>query len=296
MKMVIDLIYFILVVLHEVMKWLFEMETCDSNWLRSRNISNLSDILHKELFGQPFVKTILLKVIGTYLSSGQQKKALVLSFHGCTGTGKTHVAKLLAKFLYEKGSTSEFVHWKDATVNYQLSDNLDYHRDLQEFIVKNTKACKKSLFIFDEFDKMPVGLTNVLKPYLESHVDIEGIDYRNNIFLLLNNHAGNMINNIILKTIESNGKQVSTNTFDFNELNYSLFPITNLIDYCVPFLPLQRSHVKQCVAMEIKKYGQYLNEDKTKKLTEQVANEMQYNGIFSETGCKMVLKKLDIFL
>lgn len=37
-------------------------------------------------------------------------KPLVLVFHGTTGTGKNYVADLIAKYVYDKGTDSSYVH------------------------------------------------------------------------------------------------------------------------------------------------------------------------------------------
>jgi hypothetical protein len=69
-----------------------------------------------------------------------------------------------------------------------------------------------------------------------------------------------------------------------------------LIDFYVPFLPLERLHVKNCIKIELLKYN---FEDKQKYVKEnlendldQIADEMVYEppGLnkFSTAGCKRV--------
>jgi hypothetical protein len=38
--------------------------------------------------------------------------------------------------------------------------------------------CEKSLFVFDEVDKMPQGVLDAVKPYLDYHEQIDGTDFR----------------------------------------------------------------------------------------------------------------------
>jgi len=45
--------------------------------------------------------------------------------------------------------------------------------------------CDQSLFIFDEVDKMPEGVLDAVKPYLDHHHHISGVDYRRTIFIFL---------------------------------------------------------------------------------------------------------------
>jgi len=41
------------------------------------------------------------------------------------------------------------------------------------------------MFIFDEVDKMPDGVLDAIKPYLDHHHDVHGVDYRRAIFIFL---------------------------------------------------------------------------------------------------------------
>lgn len=84
----------------------------------------------------------------------------------------------------------------------------------------------------------------------------------------------------------------------FNNKNSGLWHSSlidrNLIDYFVPFLPLEHKHVKMCVRAEMKARGHAVDE----KVVEAVADEMTYfpkeAKIYSDKGCKTVQAKLDI--
>lgn len=69
----------------------------------------------------------------------------------------------------------------------------------------------------------------------------------------------------------------------------------NLIDYFVPFLPLEYKHVKMCVRVEIESRGYAVDED----ILTRVADEMTYfpreERIYSDKGCKTVDAKLDYY-
>ena len=41
------------------------------------------------------------------------------------------------------------------------------------------------MFVFDEVDKLPHGLLDVIKPYLDYYEKLGGVDYRKAIFLFL---------------------------------------------------------------------------------------------------------------
>ncbi|KAG8141758.1 putative Torsin A protein [Naja naja] len=69
----------------------------------------------------------------------------------------------------------------------------------------------------------------------------------------------------------------------------------NVIDYFIPFLPLEISHVKMCIRSELESRGHAINED----IVSRVANEMTYfpkeERIYSDKGCKTVYTKLDFY-
>ena len=70
----------------------------------------------------------------------------------------------------------------------------------------------------------------------------------------------------------------------------------NLVDVFVPFLPLERKHVKICVRNEF----QRRDVDFTEEMVEVVANELIYwpaeLKLFSTSGCKRVAQKVDLLL
>lgn len=49
----------------------------------------------------------------------------------------------------------------------------------------NVSVCGRSLFIFDEMDKMPVGVIEAIKPFIDHYAEIDGTDFRKSIFLFL---------------------------------------------------------------------------------------------------------------
>ena len=56
---------------------------------------------------------------------------------------------------------------------------------LRQWIKGNVSICARSLFIFDEMDKMPVGIIEAIKPFIDHYQEVDGIDFRKSIFLFL---------------------------------------------------------------------------------------------------------------
>lgn len=247
-----------------------------------------------------------------------------------TGAGKNHVARLITNFIYTEGEESTFAHIRIASEHYPCPDPRDnpddnrkkieqYKVELRNLIKAETMKCGRSLFIFDEADKMPNGLTDVLKPYLDYYPKVEGVDYRKNIFIFLNNIGGDEISDIALANFRKGHKRQKIKTSEMEEilslaslkklggLKDSTIIKSGLVDFFIPFLPLERQHLKLCAAVDIKRrYSDKnsetsrLNDAEREDIVKMAVNEIQYypekEDIFALTGCKHVTKKVDMFL
>lgn len=49
----------------------------------------------------------------------------------------------------------------------------------------NVSDCARSIFIFDEMDKMHAGLIDSIKPFLDYYEQLDGVSYRKAIFIFL---------------------------------------------------------------------------------------------------------------
>jgi hypothetical protein len=52
-------------------------------------------------------------------------------------------------------------------------------------VPKTVYSCRYSLFIFDDVDKMPDGLLDAIKPFVDNNPTVDGVDYRRSIFIFL---------------------------------------------------------------------------------------------------------------
>ena len=84
--------------------------------------------------------------------------------------------------------------------------------------------CKENIFIFDEVDKMPPGVLDIVKPFMDYYEvgpgenniptqllmylqHIDGVDYRHNIFIFLSNTGGRDITGLALNHWNSGKKR-----------------------------------------------------------------------------------------
>ena len=72
------------------------------------------------------------------------EKALVLSFHGSTGTGKNYVSDIITNHLYLMDSRSKFVVKRLSGQDYPYSSEIDkYEKELKRLIKEQTSYVKE---------------------------------------------------------------------------------------------------------------------------------------------------------
>ena len=138
-------------------------ERCNSQYWRPQNLTLLKSSLDDHLFGQHIAKSVIISALSRRWQA-KSDKALVMSFHGWTGSGKNFVAKFIAESLFRKGIKSKHVHIFVSTIHFHDERRVnEYQQNLRDWILGNVTRCPDAIFIFDEVDKMPVGILDALK-------------------------------------------------------------------------------------------------------------------------------------
>ncbi|GCB69304.1 hypothetical protein scyTo_0001029 [Scyliorhinus torazame] len=285
----------------------FSCESCDNEWI-SLDVKGLEKDFKHRLFGQHIASEVILKAVKGSLSTPDPKKPLTMSLHGHSGTGKNFVSQLLAQNLYKNGLTSQYVHVFMATLHFPHVQLIDqYQNDLQKWIRGNVTLCPRSMFIFDEMDKMHPGLINAIKPFLDYTSEVDKVDYRKAIFIFLSNTGGDKINEHTLSVLMSGKTSESIKLSEleeelsmtvFNNSNSGFWQTnliqTNLIDYFIPFLPLEFKHVMSCVRAELESRGV-----KNEGIVATIASSLVYypkeEKLLSVKGCKTVVSKVNLY-
>lgn len=69
----------------------------------------------------------------------------------------------------------------------------------------------------------------------------------------------------------------------------------NLVDFFVPFLPLEFKHVVQCAMAEMKARGHKPDLDVANKVAKDLVYFPKSERVFSVKGCKTIESKLDYY-
>ena len=284
-------------------------ECCKDRWI-PQNFTNLQEDLQQKVFGQHIAIEVVYKAVKGHVLNQNPEKALVLSFHGWTGCGKNHVSKIIANNLYKLGMDSKYTHQIIATHDFPHKKRVPEYQDkLRNFIIEKVKQCSRTLFIFDEVDKVPPGLMDSLRPFLEHHPDVDGVDFRKCIFIFLSNTGAKIINTFVFDhygngnerenlTIKDMEPIINNGAFNLEGgLWHSELILHHLIDFFVPFMPLEKIHVKECIRADLKEKHKLVKD--INDIVNKVADQMLYSSpdkVFSVTGCKKVSSKVNYII
>ncbi|MCI4392656.1 hypothetical protein PGIGA_G00148220 [Pangasianodon gigas] len=294
----------------------FEMKTiyctisdsCDCDF--KPNIQGLEWDLYKNLYGQHLVQDIVSESVASFLQKQNPDRPLVLSFHGASGTGKSMVSSMLARHLYGTSMGSPYIHQYVPTLHFPLADRVkQYRSDLKHWVQGNLTACARSVFIFDEMEKMPPGVIDVLEPFLgPSHVVFQ-TNYRKAIYIFITTAGQEVINKVALENRQAGRDREEIQAEQLEEaiadsvynnkksgFYHSKIISAKRITRFVPFLPLCRRHVERCAQRELCQRGECQRRDVSVAVGGAMSYTPQDGQHFSSTGCKLVPAKVNLFL
>ncbi|KAJ8285598.1 hypothetical protein GJAV_G00028660 [Gymnothorax javanicus] len=283
-------------------------ESCECDF--KPDMRGLEWDLYKNLYGQHLAQEIVSEAVVSFLQKDSPDVPLVLSFHGASGTGKTFVSSMLGRHLYGAAMNSRYIHQFIPTLHFPLNNRAqEYKSALKRWVEGNLTACPRSIFIFDEMERMPPGVIDVLVPFLgPSHVVFQ-TNYRKAIYIFISTTGQDIINKFALETRMAGKEREDIQQVDLeadlaqavlNSKNSGFFQsriiAEKLFTRLVPFLPLSRHHVNRCTRRELCQRGECQRKD----IVEAVENSLTYTlgkyHFFSNTGCKMVPAKVNLFL
>ncbi|KPP79222.1 torsin-1B-like [Scleropages formosus] len=283
-------------------------ECCRNEWI-SFNKTGLQVDLERKLFGQHIASRVVVKALTGFMNNKNPKKPLVLSLHGWTGTGKNFVSQLMANNIFRRGMESGFVHQFVATAHFPHASQINtYKAQLQEWVRGNVSICGRSMFIFDEMDKMHPGLIDSIKPFLDYYDNLDGVSYRQATFVFLSNAGGESITRVVLdfwkagrdrEEIQLKDLERAMSLEVFNNKNSGFWHTSlidkNLIDFFVPFLPLEYRHVRMCALAEMEAQKMNLDEDMANEVAKDMIYSPKEERVFSVKGCKTIASKLEYY-
>ncbi|CAF4783407.1 unnamed protein product [Pieris macdunnoughi] len=283
-------------------------ECCDKKYV-PYDINKLKELLSQKMFGQPLV-TELINILSAHKEAlhhdtKRNKKALVISLHGWSGVGKNYATSMIAESLFIKGMESKFVKMFMGKKDFDCTKIHETQMKLIHDVKMIVKDCPTSLIIFDEIHEMCPTILDAIKPMLDHHHAVDGIDFRDSIFVFISNIGGKEISS---KLLELYNEGLKRNEVDFQNFEpiirrtaystggfeKSATIAQNLIDHYIPFLPLEQQHVETCALAEFRAHGVY---HPTEEMMLDALSVITYGPtedqpIFANNGCKRFTKQI----
>ncbi|CAH2233923.1 torsin-1A [Pararge aegeria] len=283
-------------------------ECCDEKYIHF-DLDKLKESFSQRMFGQPLVNEItnILKAHKEALhdKDKKNKKALVLSLHGWSGVGKNYAANMIAEAIFEKGMESQYVKVFMGKKDFDCSNIQETQNILMAKVNNIVKSCPTSLIVFDEIHEMCPSILDAIKPMLDHHHAVDGVDYRNSIFVFMSNIGGK---EIAMRLLDLYSQGIKRNEVEFHNFEPIIRRISystggfeksstiaqHLIDHYIPFLPLEQHHVEMCALAEFQAHGVH---HPTEEMIADALSVITYGPteeqpIFANNGCKRFTKQV----
>lgn len=280
------------------------IENLDDHVLRY-DLEGLDKTLRREVFGQQGAVEGLLAHLKDYLSTYVHNKPLVVSLHGPSGVGKSHLGRLLAGHFRSVVGETLVLQYYVLHHCPQEAKALQCAHDLSALISEMVEQAEEEekipLFIFDEAEHMHDEILDALLQLVASK---QSNEYLNAIYLFLSNlgHAHitkHMLHNSssISMTMTASGRQsnlVKALTPILRSTLEKLHPLWTEADI-LPLGLLEKAHVMECFLDEMTREGFYPDHTNIERL----AGELEYypeagGHEYSQTGCKQVVAKVNL--
>ncbi|KAK9532210.1 hypothetical protein VZT92_009607 [Zoarces viviparus] len=272
------------------------IENLDDHVLRY-DLEGLEKTLRREVFGQQGAVDGLLSHLKDYLSTYVHNKPLVVSLHGPSGVGKSHLGRLLAGHFRSVVGETLVLQYYVLHHCPQEADALQCACDLAALISEMVKRAEEEekipLFVFDEAEHMHGEILDALLQLVASK---QSNEYLNAVYLLLSNlgHAH------VTKHMLHNSSSISTSNL-VKELTpilrsslEKLHPLWTEADV-LPLGLLEKSHVMECFLDEMTREGFYPDHTNIERLAGEVGYYPEVGGHeYSKTGCKQVVAKVNL--
>ena len=285
----------------------------------SKKFSNLESALKTRIIGQDeAVQAVSQAIRRSRAGVGNPKRPIgSFIFLGPTGVGKTELAKVLAKEIFER---------EDALVKIDMSEFMERHNVSRlvgapagyvgyEEGGKLTESVRRkpySVVLLDEIEKAHPDVFNMLLQILEDGylTDAKGrkVDFRNTVIILTSNIGMEMLSRAasIGFSAESD-RQKKKATADYEEMKSRVLDelrsafrpeFLNRIDKTIVFKPLGQEEIKKIVEVNIKDLVERMAEEHniTLKIASGVLDWVANRGFDPEFGARPIRRVIQTAL
>lgn len=266
----------------------------------------LEEQLHKRVIGQDQAIEAVSDAVRRARSGLQDENRPIGSFMflGSTGVGKTELARSLADFLFND---------EDAMIRIDMSEYMEKHSvsrligappgyvgyDEGGQLTEAVRRKPYSVVLLDEIEKAHPDAFNILLQVLDDGrlTDNKGVtvDFTNTIIIMTSNIGSHLIS----EQIEESGGEMDDETYRnlqdklLEQLRKTIRPeFLNRIDDVVVFHPLDQSHIRKIVDIQLKRVEKMLARNKVSlSVTDKVKDWLAARGYDPVYGARP-LKRL----
>lgn len=257
--------------------------------------------LQQHLVGQDIAVNRTVTAIARYLNSSESAASvpLVLVYVGCSGCGKTYALSLIAK---------HYPYTETLVASHKIALTRKTGNDLLHWLRYSLSSWRPNVIVIDDIDLgldtvRPTPLDDPFGAQLETVLSTwEKARVQRGqavIFILSLSGGGNVAEGFALKQIADVHEQETTEDIEkLIEAYRGMFPPWLRNAEIVPFLPLNKADVRQCLLRQL---AEQTSESRARALalTDSVDSLLQgftfypvHNPVFSKSGCKEVPIKL----
>lgn len=278
--------------------------------------SRIDTYLSSHIVGQKLAIDQLVDAICTHIEHPHgSRKPLIISVHGPVGVGKTYSHTLLAKALYNSDPDSAVscpgVDCLGSKVIYGL-DFMEEERDAQlatvrSAILQHSRTASDPLIVIEEYDKLDCASRAMLRQLI-SNPEAANTTLSRGIILLESNLGMSELEQLmVLSRSGSSRGQASAEAAEkalrnavFSAWRHSgceeefadTLKIISLIDFFLPFFPLEKDSVTELMKREVKGWAAILWHEKhtamrwSHEVVEFLVNRVDFDGDFPLEGGK----------
>lgn len=241
-------------------------------------LDRLNETLRNNVIGQEFAVNHTVNSISHYLLLNDFRLPLVLLLVGCSGCGKTYTMSLV---LSSYPLTTVLVASHHTTSVHVDKD------DLTEWLRYNVVPWRANIFTIDDVALNDRAMLRHLKDLFSKWEDIVTIKDVPTVFFLALNGGSVIAEEYALRKLAEKGK-VDADLYVLQQEYRELLPDWMSSFEVVPFVPMAREHVKECIRRGLAN----MNEDVREELVERTIDELHFYPVedptFSDAGCKAV--------
>jgi len=264
------------------------------------DICRLRQELSSQLFGQHIAAKEIADSLQTFLDQANDspdKKVLVLLLTGWLGSGKTHTANIISRVFPVPSN----VH----TLLAPLHLTSQASSALTDLASLTSRSCGYNLVVLDDIDTSDGTTNRILERFLVSVANNDEHKSNGTVVVATANTGGSVINRLMLdRHRQLLARERVTGDEVREELRQQAADIplvANLADYnipvkVIPYLPLTREHVRQCVGRELQNHHATLSAKDLNNLLDQVQFFSQDFPVFAKTGCKQISARVNLAL